>query len=798
MALHIVGVRHHSPACARLVERTIEAVRPRFVLIEGPSDINDRINDLHLGHRLPIAVFSYAATSEGASSSWTPFCDYSPEWVAASAARAYGADAFFVDLPAWHGAFSEVKNRYADRISRTGARQAALCEAAGVEDSDALWDHLFELPARPEDLRERLRAYFEGLRRGETLSERDAEREAYMARWIAWAMAECRAQGGGSVVVVCGGFHAPALELLWQSVPEPSGPRRRPSEELEVNPDRLTLGSYLVPYSFRRLDSFVGYEAGMPSPAFYQAVWEQGPEAAAETMLFRAVLRLREKKQLVSPADAIAAGTAAHGLKSLRGHAAIARVDVLDGLASALVKDALDAPLPWSRRGKLLARTDPMLVEIVAVFSGDRTGELAKDTPRPPLVSDAFAQISAVAIELSPGGALVEADVTDPKGIERSRVLHRLRLLEIPGFTRVRAAAWGGSAPAPSAGEALTEAWAVKRTLDADAALIEAAAYGATLEAAAAGRIEDLLGHAPNLAALAELLLDAALAGVRELSVRILADVRRIALAEPSFAVLGRALSSLLALYRYDVALGAKGSPEIAAIVEAAFDRGLWLIEGINGPKSPLVQHDVEAVFALRDALLTIARGDASADASGDAGARDVLRDRAFAVMRRRSRDPDAVPSLRGAALGFLWSSGAFADDAIAEAAAVASMRAAAEPETFGDYLVGLFALAREEVQRARALVAAADASVRGFSERDFLLAAPSLRLAFSFFPPREKERIAGEIVALHEASPDRARELLSLGATADTVLTGRAMDRAVAAVARRFGLDDELDEASS
>ena len=32
----IVGIRHHSPACARLVKSLIESQRPRYVLIEGP------------------------------------------------------------------------------------------------------------------------------------------------------------------------------------------------------------------------------------------------------------------------------------------------------------------------------------------------------------------------------------------------------------------------------------------------------------------------------------------------------------------------------------------------------------------------------------------------------------------------------------------------------------------------------------------------------------------------------------------------------------------------------------------
>jgi len=58
MTLTVVGVRHHSPACARLVAATIADQQPAYVLIEGPADMNDRLDELLLGHQLPIAVFT--------------------------------------------------------------------------------------------------------------------------------------------------------------------------------------------------------------------------------------------------------------------------------------------------------------------------------------------------------------------------------------------------------------------------------------------------------------------------------------------------------------------------------------------------------------------------------------------------------------------------------------------------------------------------------------------------------------------------------------------------------------------
>ena len=56
MPAHFIGVRHHSPACARLIGRAIESLRPAYVLVEGPADINDRLDELLLGHELPIAI----------------------------------------------------------------------------------------------------------------------------------------------------------------------------------------------------------------------------------------------------------------------------------------------------------------------------------------------------------------------------------------------------------------------------------------------------------------------------------------------------------------------------------------------------------------------------------------------------------------------------------------------------------------------------------------------------------------------------------------------------------------------
>jgi hypothetical protein len=755
-----VGVRHHSPACARLVAWTIEDVRPALVLVEGPADMNGRFGELLLPHELPIAVFSYLREGETTRASWAPFCEHSPEWAALISASKVGAETRFIDLPAWHPAFGEVRNRFSDRADRWGRVAARLCARFGVADTDALWEHLFEQPLAEADLARRLAAYFEELREAEPVPERDAEREAFMAQCVAAACAE-----GKPVVVVCGGFHAPALARAWRACGAVGWPAT------PALPEGTRAGSYLVPYSFRRLDSFTGYESGMPSPAYQDAVFREGPEGAGEHMLQRTVERLRGRKQAVSAADVIAVATMARGLSRLRGHQSPMRVDLLDGIAAGLVKEALDAPLPWTYRGPLRARTDPVLVEVVAAFSGDRVGRLAPGTPQPPLLLEVRSELRLHDLEPSTAGRTVALDLGQPADVVRSRILHRLRVLGSPGFGRQSGPSWATD------GE-IGETWLLRFVLEADGALIEAAAYGATLEAAAAARVEEeLVACGGRLAELAALLGDAVFVGIDTIADKLLDVVARQVGAEPSFAALGGALARLLGLWRDDTLLGAARSVALGKVLAAAFARGLWLAEGLLGPDQPADSAQVEGVVALRD---TLRHGE---------GAISVDRIHAHDVMRRRTQDEGAPPAVRGAALGFLWSTGS-SEDATGEA--VAAVRRAALPARLGDFLVGLFALAREELRQAEALIGALDDTVTGMSEPDFLVALPALRLAFSYFPPYEREEIGAAVLRRHGRDPAGASALVRERVDPGAFAAGRALEAGLTRMLGRFGLSGE------
>ena len=215
MNVEVIGVRHFSPACARWVAQRIRAVRPAWVLIEGPSDFNERIGELALPHRLPIALYSYAVDAQSTRHCYSPFIEFAPEWAALESARDVGAEIRFIDLPFYAPAWHEHTLRYdvsahrgRDRYART---MRAVAAQVGLDGDDAVWDHLFEQTGDASDLGERLSFWFENLRGDEAGEHEDVEREQFMARYVAWAAAQ-----GGSVIVVCGGWQMGRAALAAQ------------------------------------------------------------------------------------------------------------------------------------------------------------------------------------------------------------------------------------------------------------------------------------------------------------------------------------------------------------------------------------------------------------------------------------------------------------------------------------------------------------------------------------------------------------------------------------------------------
>lgn len=700
----ILGVRHHSPACARLVRRRILEDRPQRVLIEGPCDFNGQRQLLLLNHQLPIAIFSSLG---GQHRSYIPFCDYSPEWVALQTAVQVGAEFFFIDLPTWHP-----DSRESGQQVQPGYRPMEWARQLGYDCQDALWDAMVE-QSEETRLEENLSEYFRLLRL--QVGDRDAQREEFMSRAVAWGASQ------GRCLVVCGGLHAPILEQRW--------PGLEPNWEWLVPPAEAR--SFLVPFSFQRLSSLEGYQAGMTCPEYYQRLWESDATNAGFECLGAAADELRRREQKVSTADLIAAWNQAEGLARLRGHRQPLRCDVLDGLLAALSKEALDELPPWSLDAPLRPASHPQLVALVRAFSGSRRGKLDPATPRPPLFGEVEQELQRLQLQLTRPPRRVETK----SGSETSVFLWRLWLLQLPGVQLL------SEEP---------ESWSLGYHDDFEAGLLEASAYGANLVQAAAGLLEAGQTEWKGASDVARSLHLAVQAGLEQLSQRWLPQLSSRLAGENQLEELGPALQSL--------ALTLKIHPQLdpqKQLLLAGVDRLLWLLEGQLG----CPQSAVEAVRVLRD-LLRLP---------------ELSVEPALEVMARLACS--ASSSLRGAALGLIWCFRGQPPELLK------AMQGQTEP---GEFLWGLFRLAREEVLGQEPLLRAIHEHLVGLDSQDFLRQLPGLRQAFQEFPPRQKEQLA--LLIAPWMGLGQARELTRPGWEPSLVQRAVRLDRILDEEMQRLG----------
>ncbi|MBE3562055.1 MAG: hypothetical protein IMW89_22960, partial [Ktedonobacteraceae bacterium] len=99
MSVHIFGIRHHGPGCARALRAALQELQPDIVLVEGPPDAHAVLPLLtHEQMRPPVALLIYRPDSPG-HAVYYPFTIFSPEWQALHYALHSAIPVRFMDLP---------------------------------------------------------------------------------------------------------------------------------------------------------------------------------------------------------------------------------------------------------------------------------------------------------------------------------------------------------------------------------------------------------------------------------------------------------------------------------------------------------------------------------------------------------------------------------------------------------------------------------------------------------------------------------------------------------------------------
>ncbi|GAB7002725.1 DUF5682 family protein [Nocardioides sp. AN3] len=471
--MEILGVRHHGPGSARSVLGALEELTPDLVVIEGPPELDALLPWVADPALVPPVAGLVYAIDDPRRSSFYPLASFSPEWVALRWAADAGVPVRFADLPAVHALAAEQ-----DYTPGPVDPIATLASTAGYDDPERWWEDAVEHRATSSLAQfGLLREAMAAVRSGDDDGEDDLRREAAMRRVLRAA----RKEGFERVAVVCGAFHAPALDpASWPSVATDNA-------RLTKLP-RTKVAVTWAPWTAGRLALTSGYGAGVRSPGWYQHLFAtQDPADVVPGWLTRVARRLRAEGLGAAPATVVEAVRLADALAAVRGRPSVGLREVTDAAQTVLCEGSA-VPL------ELIDRT---------LVIGEELGRVPDSVPLVPLAQDLARLQRSLRLKPSPTVETLVLDLRKESHRERSLLLHRLDLLGID---------WGVPTDAGRTTGTFKEAWELEWRPEFAVRLIEAGLHGTTVVAAAETLLTERAAETTTLAALGALIEQALVA----------------------------------------------------------------------------------------------------------------------------------------------------------------------------------------------------------------------------------------------------------------------------------------------
>ncbi len=722
MAVHVFGVRHHGPGCARSLKAALTELEPDIVLVEGPPDAQAALPMLiHPEMKPPVALLVYSP-ERPQEVAYYPFVHYSPEWQALAYALGRGLPARFMDLPQ---AYQLGRERDGEppaapeppeqplqsesllaqepgavegslpagsepRIEDDPIGQLAL--AAGYTDRELWWEHQVEQRRDAAGLFDAILEAMAELRAHVPAPEgTEARREAWMRRSIR----EAEAEGYERIAVVCGAWHAPAL----------LAGNRREDTRLLTGLRKVKVEATWVPWTNSRLSYRTGYGAGIASPGWYEHLWSE-PGSIAAWWVAHAARLLRGEDLDASSASVIEAVRLAEALAAIRGLP-------MPGLAE--LHEAIQT---------VLCGGDAAPMELIRekLEIGERLGEVPEETPAVPLARDLAALQRSLRLKPSPEARPLDLDLRGETDLARSRLLHRLRLLGVP---------WGQPQRVSGKSGTFHEVWRLQWHPEFSVSLIEASVWGNTVESAATSRTREQADRAPDLPALTTLLDVAILAGLPEAVNHLLARVRDEAAGGADVLHLMNALPPLARVARYGDVRGS-GAVQVDPVIAALFERALVGL--------PLACRNVDDEAAVR-----LADGMAAVQESVTLLDRPEQREEWTATLGIIAREEGSHGLLRGWACRLLLEQGRLDSEELRRLAGLVLTRLTPPPDAAA-WVEGVLRGSGLLLLHQDGLWRALDGWMRELPAETFTEMLPLLRRAFSGFQPPERRRMGEKV----------------------------------------------------
>lgn len=741
MTLHVFGIRHHGPGCARALRDALETLAPDVLLVEGPPDAEEV---LPLAARdtmkPPVALLLYPVDAPQRAV-YYPFAAFSPEWQALRWAAAQGVPARFMDLPMAVQSAVEEKDEVekADDGGLAEDPLGMLAEAAGYTDRELWWEHQIEQRQNAAGLFEAILEAMTAVRaeappaRSESERVREERREAFMRQKIRAAQKE----GFEKIAVVCGAWHAPVLATL--------GPAKADAAILKDLPKTKITATW-IPWTHSRLSFRSGYGAGVTSPGWYQHLWT-APDRAPIRWVTQAARLLRSEDLDASPASVIEAVRLADSLATMRDLPMPGLGELQEAIRSVLCH----------------GETAPMALIHTRLEVGEALGEVPEETPTIPLQRDLEAQQKRLRLKPSAEIQKLDLDLREENGRARSRLLHRLRLLDVP---------WGKPETARGKSGTFHELWQLAWRPELSVQVIEAGLWGTTIEAAATARSCDTANKAHELPEITELLDRAILAGLPEAIQHILGVLRDRAAVSADVRTMMAALPPLARVVRYGDVRETR-SEAVMPVLRGLFER---VVVGLPGACASL---DDNAAAAMAESLGQVQESldllDALPDGPGfQAEWREAL---------TRLLDADTIHGrVRGFACRLLLDHGALDTTELARRAGLA-LSTAVPARDAAAWIEGLLAGSGLLLLHHDGLWTVLDGWLTQLHEDAFREVLPLLRRAFASFPAPERRKMGEKIRAMGSGEAKTARPV-------STDLDAERADRVLPVLAHILGVD--------
>ncbi|UGT57452.1 DUF5682 family protein [Nocardia asteroides] len=747
----VFGIRHHGPGSARSLRQALEEFEPDAILIEGPADADPLVGFVAADSmNPPVALLAYVPDSPARAAFW-PFAVFSPEWQALR----YGVDRAvpvrFCDLPASHVLAADEDSR-GDRTDPLGT----LAAAAGYDDAERWWDSVVEsVPdsAAFDAITEAMAALREDApgpddsaadepdvllapapdsvpEQGDSqrwaplvVDEHTLRREAYMRQVLRQTLKD----GARRVAVVCGAWHAPALA-------GPLGPAAPDARLLKGMPKTKAALTW-VPWTHSRLATSSGYGAGVTSPGWYHHLFTETERPVAR-WLTKVAGVLRAHDLPVSSAHIIESVRLADTLAALRDRP-------LPGLSE--VTEAV--------RSVMCAGDETMLRLVIdELVVGETLGGVPEDTPTVPLAADLRARIKTLRLKQEALTRTVDLDLRKDRDVERSHLLHRLRLLGID---------WG----TPTVGEVrntgtFRETWALRWEPEFAVRIVEAAVWGTTLRTAAEAKILDTASRdGVSVTELADALETALLADLGGATEGLITRLEAAAALDHDVTHLLGALPGLTRTLRYGDVRGT----DTKALAHVADGLLVRICAGLPGAVTGLDTDAAEALRAQIDAAHTAisTRDDERAGAEW------------LATLQRIADRDDVHGAIAGRAVRLLCDAERI-DDAESARRLAAALSVGNTPAAKAAWIDGFLGGRGLLLVHDRELLRRIDEWLRELGEDQFVATLPLLRRTFGSFESGERRAIGQALRDTGQATPaasstavDPARGQLALRAAA-------------------------------